>query len=620
MELEMYELAAPAIGAEEIKGFLKVLQKYKTGKAATDRRIIASEQWWKLRNTEEEKKETEIGGDGGFTSRSAWLHNIIVSKHADAMKAFPEPLFLAREKEDEAEARMLSGVVPCILENNKFEKTYSDVMWQKMKTGTGAYKVVWDASALNGLGDIRIDRVNLLNLYWEPGITDIQKSRYFFQTEMVDQEVLLQKYPFLEGKLLSSGPFSSRFLYDDAVATSDYATVIDVYYHKYLGNRKVLHYCKFVGDQVLFATENEMEPGVSLDGSVREPLAVTGLYDHGLYPYVLDALFPIEGSPCGYGFVDLEKNPQTEIDLMKTAFVKNAMAGAIPRYFARENGAVRPEDFLDLSKALIPVSGALDETGLRRVEHNSLDGNYLNLLQQDIRELRETSGNTESATGNVSSGVTAASAIAALQEASGKGSLDANLGAYRAFSEVVSLAVELIRQFYSLPRTFRILGQFGTYQYQKYSNAGLQPRMQNFLGQDMGLRKPVFDVKITAQRKNAFTTVSQNELALQFYKLGFFQPQAADQALLCMDMMEFDGKDALMLKISQNGEQWKKLQLVKEAMGLAGEAVPGKKASSEEPRLVQSHQVEGLKKPEHALVTRARERSANVGMPGVQKV
>ena len=358
MELEMMDAFVPAIGAEEIKGFLKVLQKYKTGKAATDRRIIASEQWWKLRNTEEEKKETEIGRDGGFTSRSAWLHNIIVSKHADAMKAFPEPLFLAREKEDEAEARMLSGVVPCILENNKFEKTYSDVMWQKMKTGTGAYKVVWDAAALNGLGDIRIDRVNLLNLYWEPGITDIQKSRYFFQTELIDQEVLLQKYPFLEGKLLSSGPFSSRFLYDDAVTTSDYATVIDVYYHKYLGGRKVLHYCKFVGDQVLFATENEMEPGVSLDGTVKEPLAVTGLYDHSLYPYVLDALFPIEGSPCGYGFVDLEKNPQTEIDLMKTAFVKNAMAGAIPRYFARENGAVRPEDFLDLSKALIPVSGA----------------------------------------------------------------------------------------------------------------------------------------------------------------------------------------------------------------------------------------------------------------------
>ena len=80
----------------------------------------------------------------------------------------------------------------------------------------------------------------------------------------------------------------------------------------------------------------------------------------------------------------------------------------------------------------------------------------------------------------------------------------------------------------------------------------------------------------------------------------------------------FDGKGALMLKISQNGEQWKKMQLVKEAMGLAAEGAPVKKVSSEEPRLVQAHQVEGLKKPEHALVTRARERSANVGMPGAK--
>lgn len=619
MELEMADILAPAIGAEEIKGFLKVLQKYKTGKAATDRRIIATEQWWKLRNTEEEQKQTEIARDGGFTSRSGWLHNIIVSKHADAMKAFPEALLLPREQEDEAEARMLTGIVPCILEHNGFEKTYSDVMWQKMKTGTGVYKVVWDQNLLNGLGDIRIDRVNLLNLYWEPGITDIQKSRYLFQTELVDKEALLEQYPALEGKLTGSGPFSSRFLYDDAVPVSDYATVVDVYYHRYFGGRRVLHYCKFVGDQVLFATENETQVTAAPDGSLREPLSVAGLYEHGLYPYVLDALFPIEGSPCGYGYVDLEKNPQTEIDLMKTAFVKNAMAGAIPRYFARENGSVRPEDFLDLSKALIPVSGALDDTGLRRVEHNSLDGNYLSLLQQDINELRQTSGNTETSTGSVSSGVTAASAIAALQEASGKGSLDSNLSAYRAFSQVVGLTVELIRQFYDLPRTFRILGDYGMYRYAQYTNAGLKPRQQSFLGLGLGLRKPVFDIKISAQKRNAYTTVSQNELALHFYKLGFFNPQIAEQALMCLGMMDFDGKDAMMLKISQQGQQWRSQQLYRQVLGMAAEPAPAVAAGDEAPRLVQSSHVEGLKQPEHAVVTRARRRAANTGMPGDQE-
>jgi hypothetical protein len=127
---------------------------------------------------------------------------------------------------------------------------------------------------------------------------------------------------------------------------------------------------------------------------------------------VLDPLFPIEGSPCGYGYVDLCRNPQTEIDLMKTSFVKNAMVGAIPRYFVQENSKVNAEDFLDLSKPLVPVSGNIDETSYRRIDHTSLDGNYLNLLQQDIQELRETSGNTETSTGTTNSGVTAASAIA----------------------------------------------------------------------------------------------------------------------------------------------------------------------------------------------------------------
>lgn len=551
---------APAIGPNEIKKFINVLRDYKTGKAATDRRIIASEQWWKLRNTEEEQKETEVGKDGGFTSRSGWLHNVIVSKHADAMEAFPQPVILPREKMDEQEAKLLSDIIPCILENNKFEKTYSDAMWQKMKTGTGVYKVVWDKNLLNGLGDIRVENVNLLNLYWQPGITDIQKSRYFFQTEMIEKEVLMQKYPQLEGKLRNTGPFSSRFLYDDAVSTSNYVTVIEVYYHKHQQGKRTLHYCKFVGDQVLFATENETEVTTGFDGKPKPAMALVGLYDHGKFPYVFDPLFPVEGSPCGYGFVDLCRNPQTEIDIMKTSFVKNAMVGSIPRYFSNDQNGVKNEDFLDLSKPLIPVNGSLDETRFRRVEHTSLDGNYLNLLQHDIQELRETSGNTETATGTTNSGVTAASAIAALQEASGKGSRDSTKGSYRAFTDIVDLCIELDRQFYDMPRNFRIVGQYGVNEYKTYSNAGLQPQPQAFLGQDMGMRKPVFDIKISAQKKNIFTTVSQNQLALDLFKLGFFNPQLADQAIMCLGMMDFEGKDDIMQKISQNGLLWQKLQ------------------------------------------------------------
>ena len=539
---------AAVIGPEQLKKFLSVLEEYKSGKVRTEQRILASERWWKLRNSEEEEKETNIGKDGGYKSVSGWLHNVLVSKHADAMEAYPEPNILPRESGDRGEARMLSSIIPCILEQNHFEDTYSDVMWQKVKTGTGVYKVVWDKSKLNGLGDISVEKVNLLNIYWEPGITDIQRSRYFFHTELYDKDVLEQRYPELEGKLKGQSFVSTKFLYDDHVKTENKHTVIDVYYHKYVQGKKTVQYCKFVGDVVLYATENDPE------------MAMRGLYDHGMYPYVFDALFPIEGSPCGYGYVDLCRNPQTTIDLLNTSFVKNAMVGATPRYFSRGEGSVNEEEFLDLSKPIVHHTGNLDENALRRIEHNNLDGVYVNVLDRTIQELRETSGNTETSTGNISSGVTAASAIAALQQASGKGSRDSTQESYRAYSRIIELCIELMRQFYDMPRQFRILGQYGANEYVTYINNGLQLQDQGTaFGQDGGFRLPVFDIKVSAQKKNVYTKVTQNELALQFFQLGFFNPQATDQTLMCLDMMDFEGKDDIMQKVAQNGTIFQKL-------------------------------------------------------------
>ena len=539
--------SAPPIGSEQLKTFLKVLEDYKTGKTNTEARIVASEDWWKLRNSTQEERKTEIGKDGSFKSVSGWLHNVLVSKHADAMEAYPEPNILPRESGDRGEARMLSSIIPCILEQNHFEDTYSDVMWQKVKTGTGAYKVVWDKSKLNGLGDIAVEKVNLLNIYWEPGVTDIQRSRYFFHTELYDKDVLEQMYPELEGKLKGQSFVSTKFLYDDHVPTENKHTVIDVYYHKYIDGRKTLQYCKFVGDTVLYATENDPE------------MAMRGLYDHGNYPYVFDALFPIEGSPCGYGYVDLCRNPQTTIDLLNTSFVKNAMVGATPRYFSRGDGSVNEEEFLDLSKSIVHVGSASNDA-LRRIEHNNLDGVYVNVLDRTIQELRETSGNTETSTGNVSSGITAASAIAQLQQASGKGSRDSTQGSYRAYSEIVELCIELIRQFYDMPRQFRILGQYGAQEYVTYVNQGLQLQATGASFDDKeNFRLPIFDIKVSAQKKNVYTKVSQNELALQFFQLGFFNPQMTDQTLMCLDMMDFDGKDGIMQKVSQNGTMYQKL-------------------------------------------------------------
>lgn len=623
------------VGQERLKEFMQVLQQYKAGKSQTERRILSSENWWKLRNAVEEGRKDQ------FTSVSGWLHNVIVSKHADAMAAYPEPNILPRESADKGEAQKLTAIIPCILEQNDYESTYSDAMWQKLKTGTGVYKIVWDQSKLNGLGDIRVECVNLLNIYWEPGVKDIQKSRYFFHTELQDKDILRQQYPQLRDKLKGQTFISTKFLYDDNVNTDNKATVIEVYYKATVNGRNTLQYCKFVDDVVLYATENETNPLPGrMQGEVKPPMAVTGLYDHGMYPYVFDALYPIEGSPCGYGFVDLCRNPQTTIDLLNTAFVKNARVGAVPRYFSRVDGKVNEEQFLDLEQPLVKVSGNVDEATLRRIEHNPLDANYIAVLDRTISELRETSGNTETSTGSTGSGVTAASAIAALQEASGKGSRDSTQSAYRAYTKIVNFCIELVRQFYDMPRQFRIVGQYGMQQFISYTNAGIQPQSQGMaFGQDMGMRLPVFDIKISAQKKNVYTKVSQNELALQLFKMGFFNPQMTDQSLMCLEIMDFDGKDQIMQKISQMGTMYQKLiQYMQIALTMApdpatadmiaqdimktmgGGAGVGTSMGGVSPEMVQADNVNGLQKKEHGIVTNARSRSNEASQPDGGKV
>lgn len=611
-----------SIGEEQLRQFTAVLKEYQGALEHTKSRIVASENWWKLRNTVEEQKESTIGTDGSFTSKSGWLHNVIVAKHADAMESYPEPNILPREVGDRAEAQKLSSIIPCILEQNHFEQTYSDVMWQKMKTGTGVYKILWDKSKLNGLGDIAIERVNLLNLYWEPGVTDIQASRFFFHPELMDKDLLLQRYPQLQDKLKGNTMVNTKFLYDDTVDTANKATVIEVYYHKYVNGKNTLQYCKYVEDVVLYATENEQD------------YAERGLYDHGLYPYVFDALYPIEGSPCGYGYVDVCRSPQTEIDMMKNAFIKSSQVGAIPRFFSRQGCNVNEEEFLNLRNPIIHVGGNVDDTAIRQVDFRPLDGVYVNLMDRTIQELRETSGNTETSTGNVSSGVTAASAIAALQEASGKGSRDSTLTSYRAYSRIVEICIELIRQFYDMPRQFRIIGQYGMEQFISYSNSGIQPQHQgNDFGQDMGYRLPVFDIKVSAQKKNVYTKISQNELAMQFFKMGFFNPQATDQALMCLDLMEFDGKDTVMQKVAQNGTMYQKMvQYMQLALTLAAKAAPdmvaglsqdimqtmgssGMAGSGASVQQLQADHVEGLMGGEPAMVENAREKSNAAAQP-----
>lgn len=549
----------------------EILKKYKTGKKSYEDKIVKNERWWKMRHWEMLSNEDNRDDP---KPASGWLFNTIISKHADYMDSFPTADILPREMGDVEEAKTLSSIIPVVLEQNEYKSVYSEEAWYKLKHGTGVYGIFWDSSKLNGLGDISIQSMDILSIYWEPGVKDIQDSRNLFTVELVDNDELEKKYPQVEGRLKkSSDTVLKKYWHDDSIDTTNKSAVIDWYYHKMIDNKKTLQYIKYVDDMVLYATEEDPE------------YAERGLYDHAKYPFVFDVLFPEVDSPCGFGFVDVCKNPQTTIDIYNNAFEKNVQFVCHPRYVVRNDGGINEEEFKNPSNEIVHTDGNLGEDSMRPIDPPvMINGNYLNLLDQKVNEMKETAGNRDATTGGTQAGVTAASAIAAMQESAGKTSRDQISTSYVAYKKVVEFVIELIRQFYDMPRTFRIVGEQGQMDFTTYTNVNLQPQYQGKdFGVDMGYRTPVFDVEVKTEKENAYTQLSQNELALDFYNRGFFNPQYSDQALACIDMMEFKGKSMLVEKIQANGNLYQQLVATQQSLLQMAEMVDQLTAQQGEP-------------------------------------
>ncbi len=527
---------------------LRLLMEYKRGKSLLEQRIVRNEEWYRLRYNRIQKQMAD--------SHSAWLLNSLMNKHADLMDNMPTPAILPREQSDEPAAKMLGKVIPVILERAGFDETYDRCAWYKLKNGTSCYGVFWDGSADGGIGDISIGRVDLLNLFWDPAVDNIQDSPNLFCVRQMSLDALNGQYP--DAELAGDGGLSvEQYLKDDAADPSRQVLLVDWYYKR---NGR-LHLIKFASGQLLYATEND------------PALAGRGLYDHGQYPFVFDTLFPLEGLPYGFGFIDVMRDPQNYIDMLDQCILYNARLAGRPRWYISDNTGINEEEFADWSRDFVHVAGKVDEEHLRQVSVNPLSPYIINYREAKIKEMKETSANRDISSGGSQSGVTAASAIAAMQEAGNKISRDILKSSYRAYRKVIELVIELIRQFYDMGRVFRVVAENGAAEYVSFDTQQLA----------LEGRRPVFDIIVSPQKTNPFSRLSQNEFARELYSAGIFQPQKADQALAMLDMMDFEGKQKVVERVRQGQTSQKRLaaleqicrQLAQRLSSVTGEDLSG---------------------------------------------
>lgn len=539
------------IGKEEVRNARQTLNRYLSSKQAYDRRFADNFKTYNMEYTKQTERDVYRDSDGTpheavITKRiGGQTLNVIMNKHADAMDNYPEPICLPRERDDEETADMLTEILPVVLERNGFEGTYSNCWTDKLVGGMACYAVQWDKSLYNGLGDVAIKRVDVLSLIWEPFKEDIQDSDNVFLITLFDPEALKELYPQLEDESADLINIEKYLTFDSEDKTNGKAAVVDWYYKR----DGKLHYAQFCGETVLFSSENEPD---------KYP---EGFYKHGKYPFVPDPCFRLRDTCAGFGFVDICRAPQEQLDGLKTDILTNIRVNSETRALVSDSAGVNLDDLRDLSKKFIKCDSMNLNDVMRPLETKDIAPGALSIFSALIDEIKETTGTNDASNGASAAGVTSGSAIAALQEAGGKISRDLTKRSYEVFRDICCMVIELMRQFYTLPRFFRIVGEDKQTKYVEMNSARLGTQEVRVEGSDRIFhRLPVFDIEVKAQRSSPFSVAASNQMMMDMFRMGLFEPQRSDAALVALEGMSFEGKDEIVRMIRDNGTMAQQMQ------------------------------------------------------------
>jgi hypothetical protein len=533
------------IGQDEIRKAEQTRKTYEDGKAQLNRRIIENQEWFRMQHWREMRLDR-------VRRHTAWLLNAIANKHADFMDNMPEVNVLPREKSDEKTARSLTEIMPVVLDRAHWKAVYSEVCYDKLKFGAGVYGVLWDPNADDGMGNVAVEAVDVLSLSWEPGIKKLQDSANIFFTEMIDHEELKATYQDnrdVQERLGGPSEQVAKFIQNENIDTSEKSLVVNWYYKRSRNGRTILHYCRYTGDILLYASEDDER-------------YADGWYGDGRYPFVMDSFFPDKDSPHGMGLIDIGRDTQEDIDQANDLFMRNMKAAARRRYFINQSAGVNEKEFADYDNDLVHVNSLANEQAIKEMSHTPFSGTYVNMYMNKVQELKEITFNRDvNAGGSTTGGVTSGVAISALQEAGSKSSRDNIQQTYEAVREVCEMVIERIRQFYTVPHIYRVMGEDNQTEYREVSNEGLQGKpIGDGFGMEFGTKKPVFDLSVKVSKQNVWSRSAQNQDMLNFYAQGFFAPQNATAALACLEVLEIDNKDRLIEVIKRNGMQQQFMQ------------------------------------------------------------
>lgn len=479
---------------------------------------------------------------------------------ADLSDEIPEAVIMPDEAGDAANvtAKVLTKVIEQELDACDFEGEYMKVAHDFLQDGWGVFETGHDPLLNGGMGGSFIRHVTNKNFMCDPQATSLQDGRACFVLDVKPWDWLKQHYPDQYRFMSGSDNLTSTIKQDRIDSTTEPSEikayrVIEIWVKQFDAETRktAVHFVRVAGHQVLE------------DSKI---MYKNGYYENGQYPFRVCVLYPQKGSALGLGICDLFKDTQRYADKLNSILLENALRARKPKLFVQQ-GLVDMDDARDFSREVIEVQGSID-SAVKWMETAPLPSYLMNFAQMMQQSIKNEAGSNDQSRGQTAGGVTAASAITALQDMSTKRSRMEARELQRGFKECVRMMIEIMREKSIVPRDIVI------------TLAG-QPAVLPFDSRSLfredgdGHKVPIEAIiAIKTSRQTRFSRMAHNELVLQF--ISMFQGTA--DPLIMMEALEMDDKEQIIDQIrkaqnagmlalqQQNAEMQQQLAMMSEEL------------------------------------------------------
>ena len=525
-------------------------------------------QMWRLERMDNQRfynvqNKDHLKGVDATKDPSTVIHSTVESLVADCNDSFPEPYILPQEKNDRLFAEQLSAITRHVLDKREYDITFTQKNRRLCIDGLAIQEVYWDKSLYNGLGDVNIRPVNAVNFYWDTHTDDIQEGRSVIKVAYHPKEWYASRYgkDVFEHMVEGRDPVGEEIHeYVKKLGLAAYDDTKDVMLMEYWFKEcdednpdiKRVHVLKIAGGRILEDSRKKLPEG---------------MYDDGMYPFIAEPQFQVQGHAHGLSVVDIFKRRVITLDRLNQYIIDGAGRMSKSRHFVEKDAEVDMEALRNEEEEIIFCKG-ISTNFIQPFTPVSLPPWIRDWLMVLTEELKSESGQNDFSRGNAGKGITAASAITLLQEASSKRSRLLVTQLYSGFRKLVSMVISRIAQFYTEDRTFYILGikdeeltlnasmftEGGEREVERETPDGIMERIK-----ERRTRPFAFDVNVQAQTKPPYQRMQKNQLAIELLQMsqGQFPLQAA------IEMMDFEGKDQVLKVL---GEETQKDVMIQQLM------------------------------------------------------